>query len=154
MTTTTLCTLCLKQSKPERECWISYDLMPVHMEAEHGAEIEAKALYTIHRTKDQVSYCYEHYPATVANNGALIERMLMLFPYRNAKVFYNPANKRITLEADFADMMYIFKHMETITRLGRSYRAKKQQPLMTSKAAERSVQADWSKRYWSDEGKR
>jgi hypothetical protein len=147
MTMLTFCKLCQDAGKQSKDCWIDSPLFELHVQETHHITIAEQALKTITRTAEQVAYAFEHYPECYNNDGALCARVMRLFPFRNVSITYDQQTKKLKLEGDYDDVMYAFKHISTITRVGRAYRAKHQRDTDT-KSVQRELQENFSRSFW------
>ena len=143
----TLCKLCQDEGRQTKDCWIDSNVFGLHVQEQHHVTIAEQALKTITKTAEQVAYAMEHDVSCYNNDGALIARVMRLFPFRNVGVIYDQQTKKLKLEGDYDDVMYAFKHMATIARTGRAYRAKHPRDIDT-KQVQRELQENFSRAFW------
>src|SRR5262249_23598198 len=120
----------------------------------HAQAIFDSVAYTIteSKTTEQVEFVLNNFPQARYHNGVLIEKVLQYWPYRNSRCIYDPRTQQVELKANIEDFFYIMKHAETITRLGRAYRAKHPEWNTSTVEAEREIQYRASKQIWYQEG--
>jgi len=144
-----LCQRCIAQGKPKDDSWIPTKGYQLHVATTHPEAIEEDALRTINKTTEKVDYVLSRTPEAYNNDGVLIEKVLRYWPFKEASVIYDKATKHVILDAPYETLIYVYKHVGTITRLGRAWRAKHQEAAPTeAKQLERDIEEDFSRKHW------
>ena len=116
---------------------------------------EQKIASTISKASEQVAFIYQHYPQAVCNDGILLQKAMMIFPYKSVRYVYEPEHNNIGLIAEnYLDFIYALKRCGTLTRCGRAFR--RAHPELTDrypfKSEQRELDYHISKQKWVEIG--
>jgi hypothetical protein len=112
---------------------------------------------TITKANLQVAFIYEHYPQAICNDGILLQKAFMTFPFKSVRYVYEPEHNNVGLVAEnYLDFVYALKHASTWTRCGRAFR--KAHPELveryTAKGEQRELDYHISKQLWFEQSHR
>ena len=149
-----LCQRCIAQGKPQNDSWIPTKTYQLHVATTHPEAIEEQALSVITKATKKVDYVLSRFPEAFNNEGVLVEKVLRFWPWKEASVTYNKETGHVITDAPFETTIYLYKHVGTITRLGRAWRAKHPEAAPSeAKQLERDIEEDFSRKHWYMERK-